>query len=183
MGSSNPSLTSVFDVDGTLFNSQPFHIEAYHRVGIVMTEEDFGKPWERWLLPKCRGNRDAALRFRKWKAEELDRMLSDLVVPITTAGQAAQQLIQQGRDVYYITSGFGPNAQKMLDAHGLESARLITHSAQPALKNHLLKERFPGGGVYVDDNLVLAHEVISGTNFTAHFYKDQTVEEVLSWMQ
>lgn len=167
----------VFDIDGTLVDTEPLVREAYRLAGVDMPKEAWGRPWQEWL-PAFRVGRNAALRVetvhrRKTAAYlELLRMTPPTVLP---PGRLAQDLVYVGTaEVGFLTGASQRAAEAILDILHLPKDLLLGYSCTLADKVRILGT-LDGDVEYYDDDPDTVSEV--GQFVKAYDWRD------LKWTQ
>lgn len=125
----------VFDLDGTLIDSQEAVRRAYEAAGVRMPPEAWGKPWREWLGDEAAHRRKEALYpefLRQYaRPKALYRTAQRLRAPVLTgASGAAAKAVQEA---------FGPLSVALAGATAEAKGRWLAARA--------------AGGFYVDDLL------------------------------
>jgi len=178
-------VNAIFDLDGTIVDTEAYAREAYVMSGVTPPDDFFGKPWHVWLPDKVGAERAAMIHDAK--AQKYIDLLSHAVLHALPAAQAVRDLFNIGWEVGVITSSCQDSLGIALRAVGV--ADCVTFRASrvaPQLRPTMLNEVAPRG-IYFDDLMSTCSLVGDKTDWLAvHASKDRVryedvIEQAQSW--
>lgn len=140
----------VFDLDGTLFDTEQLVRRAYLAAGVNMPDDAWGKPAREWL-PALKGPLWPNYHVRK--NEIYNRMLIESPPQRTTAARAMVDLSTGGCETYLLTGASRPAVNLLM--HGFQPYHFKTLGVGCTLDEKLHRVRVVGDPrqtVYVDDD-------------------------------
>lgn len=165
----------VFDVDGTLVDTERLVREAYDSVGIAMPDSAFGTSWQEWLTPLCGDSVDEARLVNERKMIAYLRMLEECPPPELPGAVVVRALLAARWNVGFVTNARLQPTLRILEQLSFPSSLLLGVEKDTQGKKAILRvlsgvgrERYGRlgiGGVYLDDKPSLGLQVVRYTGW------------------
>lgn len=155
----------VFDLDGTLIDSEATVRAAYEMAGTQMPDDAWGKPWQSWC----------GIYYHSRKCEFYNQMLHE--IPTLPPMDLLKEMTAAGENVGILTGASHEALAGIMHLHGIDGVRKIGWSATLADKEYalLFLASKDGDLVYIDDEPV-SSIVPMGSKFVQ--YQGQDLEQL-----
>jgi hypothetical protein len=170
----------VFDLDGTLVDTEYAVIDAYAAVGITYPAEAWGKPWQAWL-PKLVGDEEVACQIHDLKNVAYLALIDAGKVEELPAATLARTLVKIPEFMVTTLTGASLDATAALcDTLGLERVGMLTGYTLGSKVAWLNGDHGELPGIYFDDNAEALSVIRVRTKWaTVHVHRGQSLHDLL----
>ena len=167
----------VFDLDGTLFDTEALIRRAYISAGVIMPYDAWGKPAREWL-PEVAGDRWASVHMRK--NEIYLRLLKESPPERSTAARAMIDLSTRGCETFVLTGASRPATAQLLTGFQPYHFKLLGVGCSLPEKLHRVRViGYPHEMVYVDNDDVACDAMAEIGCHVVRYKLNMMKEEVL----
>lgn len=174
------TLHVVFDLDGTLADTEELVTRAYKMVGVTVPEGAWGKSAQSWLA-NCVGGTDQAADLHELKNLAYRVLIETEGVPPLAAAHLCRELLStKGYDVSILTGASFDAAQAVRSSLRLERATILSAGVSLDQKIAILNG-FAPTGLYFDDNREACHRVSKETDWQVLYISKLNTTEDIMW--
>lgn len=173
----------IFDLDGTLVDTETLVRRAYELVGVTMPDDAWGMAASQWLVAACDGDEERARELHELKNTAYRTLLHAHGIERLPAASLALELNSKRHkdrfSVGILTGASYDAAFAVRRAARLQQLPFISVGASFELKASMLRDLAPTG-VFFDDNLECCETVLAQTDWTVlHITKGATVDDLV----
>lgn len=172
------TLNVVFDLDGTLGNTEPLVIKAYELNGIKVPKDMWGKPASAWL-PQLVGSKEKAAEIHHLKNVAYRVLVGVEGVPPLAAADLCRELLDvDGYEVGILTGASFDATTAVRRALRLDRVPILAAGCELQRKIEVL-QNLSKTGIYFDDNLEACECVLDETKWEVLYIEQAATDDIL----
>lgn len=168
----------VFDMDGTLANTEALVVQAYELIGVKVPDGAWGKPASSWL-PQALGSEEAAAEAHELKNIAYRVLIAACgVEPLAPADLCRELIGVKDYDVGILTGASYDATIAVRRALRLDNATIFGAGVNLQQKVDILQS-LSETGLYFDDNLEACERVADETKWQVLYVEHATTDDII----